>query len=73
MELVPAQKLGGSDGLAVVLENTGEQLFASPHSSKVHPTEMEQLMMISKIGSWLAEQPKQASQDPLLMARAPRA
>ena len=55
MELVPAQ-VAHSDGLAVVLENTGEKLFASPHSSKVLPSETEQLMIISKIGSWLAEQ-----------------
>ena len=60
MELVPAKLAAGrSDGLAVVLENTGEQLYASPHSAKVYPSETEQLMMISKIGCWLAEQPKQ--------------
>lgn len=58
MELVPAQEVVGHNGLAVVLENTGEQLYCSPHSSKVFPSEMETLMMISKIGSWLAEQPK---------------
>ena len=51
MELVPAKlEAGLSDGLAVVLEDTGEQLYASPHSAKVYPSETEQLMMISKIG-----------------------
>jgi hypothetical protein len=46
------------DGLAVVLENTGEVLHTMPKHTAIYPTEMEQLMMISKIGIWLAERPK---------------
>ena len=41
---------------AVVLENTGEVLHT--FGKKAYPTETQQLMMISKIGVWLAEQPK---------------
>jgi hypothetical protein len=50
-----------SDGLAVVLENTGEVLHTIPQlgaSERSYPSETQQLMMISKIGTWLATQPK---------------
>jgi hypothetical protein len=50
-----------SDGLAVVLENTGEVLHTIPQlgaSERSYPTETQQLMMISKIGTWLVTQPK---------------
>ena len=40
-----------SDSLSVVLENTGEVLVGG----KAYPTETQQLMMISKIGTWLAD------------------
>lgn len=43
-----------SDGLSVVFDNTGEVLLGG----KAYPTETQQLMMISKIGVWLAAQPK---------------
>ena len=46
--------------VSMAVAQHSQDLFASPHSSKVRPTETEQLMMVSKIGSWLAEQPKQA-------------
>jgi hypothetical protein len=47
---------------AVVLENTGELLYEKPNTiiaSDPNLTEMEQLMMISKIGTWMAEQPRE--------------
>ena len=47
-----------SDGLAVVLENTGEVLHTVPQLGASYPTETQQLMMISKIGTWLVTQPK---------------
>ena len=45
-------------GLSVILENTGEVLHTMPQVGADYPSETQQLMMISKIGTWLAEQPK---------------
>lgn len=46
------------EGLTVVLENTGEVLHTIPLSGTTYPTEPQQLMIVSKIGEWLAA-PKQ--------------
>lgn len=46
-----------TDGLAVVLENTGEVLHMISKAGS-YPTETQQLKMISEIGMWLYEQPK---------------
>jgi hypothetical protein len=44
------------EGLTVVLENTGEVLHTIPGTGTTYPTEPQQLMMVSKIGEWLASQ-----------------
>ena len=46
------------EGLTVVLENTGEVLHTIPRTGTAYPTEPQQLMMISRIGTWLASQKK---------------
>jgi len=44
------------EGLTVVLENTGEVLHTIKRTGTKYPTEPQQLMMVSKIGQWLATQ-----------------
>ena len=44
--------------LSVVLENTGEVLHAVAAGDNKTLTETDVLKMISRVGSWLAKQPK---------------
>ena len=48
-----------TEDFSIVLENNGEKLHTIPlGGSPEFPTEMDSLMMVSKIGTWLSEQPK---------------
>ena len=56
MKGIPPKEGHRKEGLTVVLENTGEVLHTIPLSGTTYPTEPQQLMMVSKIGQWLATQ-----------------
>ncbi len=58
MKGIPPKEGHRKEGLTVVLENTGEVLHTIPLSGTTYPTEPQQLMIVSKIGEWLAA-PKQ--------------
>ena len=62
VDLVKDEKDLNHDTFDVVLSNTGEVLHsksaADDDLGELNLTETEQLMMISKIGAWLASQPK---------------
>jgi len=51
-----ADELGASEDLKVLFESTGEVLHSIPMltPAPAPPTEMESLVMISKVGAWLA-------------------
>ena len=47
-----------TDDFSVVLENNSEKLHTIPVGGRPDfPTEMEGLMMVSRIGTWLSKQP----------------
>ena len=62
VDLVKDEKDLNHDTFDVVLSNTGEVLHSKSATDddlgELNLTETEQLMMISKIGAWLASQPK---------------
>ena len=57
VEVVKAEPTAPDD-FEVVLENTGEVLHSIPMGAPAeYPDEMAVLLMISKVGGWVAEQP----------------
>ena len=56
MKGIPPKEGHRKEGLTVVLENTGEVLHTIKRTGTKYPTEPQQLMMVSKIGQWLATQ-----------------